>query len=158
MAKAAIPTRLPWEDRWNEPTLEQLLKVQKDQHRKPLTTVIEQVAELEGVEQNLIWYGPAWKWTIEFRLPEVVRNGEAEVLAYVVPNPETPLVSVPLRDETVDALPIRRLNKYIRDGVKSAKQAVELHWAVWTPSAQTDAEHLIDLIKRKHKLVTGEGK
>lgn len=155
MSKAAIPTRLPWEERWARPTLEQLLKPQKDQVRAPLTALIEQLGELEGVEQDLVWYGPAWKWTIQFRLADEA-DDEGSILTYVVPNPETPLVSVPLRDETVEQLPIRRLNKYIRDGIRSAKQAVELHWAVWTPTSQSDAEHLLDLIKRKHKIRTGE--
>lgn len=155
MNKAAMPKRSVWEDRWSEPTLEQLLENLKDHHRKSIAWLLERTHQLDGIEQHIRWYGKAWKWTVELTFTD----GEGEdlgVLLYVVPNPEAPIVCVPLHSDTYEELPIRRLNKYIREGVRSAKCAVELYWAGWTPTSQSDAEHLFDLVKRKHRMRRGE--
>ncbi len=155
MNKAAITRQSVWEDRWSQPEAEQLLEALSEHHRKPIEWLLEQVHHLDGIEQHLRWYGKAWKWTIELTFSDVEGN-DLGVLAYIVPNPETPLVSVPLRDETYEELPMRRLNKYIREGIRSAKCAVELYWAGWTPSNKSEAEHLFDLLKRKHRMRRGE--
>ena len=153
MAKPAIKSRLAWEDRWTQPTLEQLLKPLREQTRDIFQAMMsEQIETIDGVEQHLIWYGAAWRWTIEYRVP--LGGQDSTNLLYLVPNPETPVVSVPLPDSVVQQLPVKRLNKYVRDGIRSAKCAVELHWAVWSPNARTEVEHLGDLIRRKHKLIT----
>lgn len=155
MNKTATPTRSVWEDRWSEPTVEQLLEGLKDHHRKPIASLLEQTHRLDGIEQHLRWYGKAWKWTVELTFRDTEGN-DLGVLLYIVPNPDAPTVSIPLQGETYDQLPLRRLNKYIREGLRSAKCAVELYWAGWTPTSQSDADHLFDLIKRKHRMRRGE--
>ena len=155
MSKATIPKRDAWEDRWREPTPDQLLEVLKDQHRSPLQWLVEQARQLADVELHMRWYGKAWKWTLELSFTDSEGN-DLGVLAYVVPSPELPIVSIPLPTETYDELPMRRLNKYIRDGIRSAKRAVSLYWVSWTPASKSDAEHLFDLIKRKHRMRRNE--
>lgn len=155
MSKAVISKRSVWEDRWVEPKAEQLLAALKDHHRSAIEALLEQTHQLDGIEQHLHWYGKAWKWTFELTFCDAKGN-DLGTLAYVVPNPENPLVSIPLDKDTYEQLPMRRLNRYIREGLRAAKCAVELYWAGWTPSSAGDAEHLFDLIKRKHRLHRGE--
>ncbi len=153
MTKPAETARPAWTDRWNPPTFEQLMAPQKEQHFNLLSKLLENIGLFEGVESSIVWYGSAWKWTIEYRL-----TGEgqaaAEPLAYFVPDPESPILCIPLREQMIAQLPMKRLNRYIRDGIRSAKCAVEVHWARWSPTAMTEVEHLTDLIKRKHKMIT----
>jgi hypothetical protein len=151
---AAIKTyRHAWEDRWVEPTLAQLLEPYKDPaKRKVVDTLLEKLGHFPGIEYELIWYGSAWRWTACYSL----LNGKGqriEVMAYFVPNPAGPLLCIPMSEEVVSRLPIKRLNRIIREGIRSSKCAVSLHWAVWSPSALTEVDHLADLFKRKHKLV-----
>jgi hypothetical protein len=153
MNRSAIKTRLPWEDRWTTPSLRQLVHDCEEQRRKVVETLIEQLSGFEGVSQTLLWYGAAWKWTLQFDL-QTSSSKQPIILAYLVPKPEAPLLCIPLSKEIIEQLPIRRLNKTVRDGIRSAKCAVEIHWAIWTPSAMTEVEAMVDLIKRKHKLLT----
>ncbi len=155
MAKSLPKIRLPWENRWTQPTLEQLMAPLAAHHRKALETIFDEVREMPHVEMSLAWYGPSWNWTIEFRFADL-KNPQPEVLCYLVAKVGAPVVSIPLTDTQFDALPLRRLNKLVREGVKLAKQAVELHWANFTPVNQTEVTHLLDLIRRKHKLVVSE--
>ncbi|MEM8737075.1 MAG: hypothetical protein AAGG38_01165 [Planctomycetota bacterium] len=156
-AKAAEPTRSAWEDQWNPPTVEALMAELKEQHIALLTTLLERLEAYEGVEKSLVWHGDAWKWTLEYSL-QTPGGPARDPMAYFVPDPESPVFCLPLREEFILQLPMKRLNRYIREGINSAKCAVEIHWARWSPSAMTEVEHLTDLIKRKHKFLTATSK
>lgn len=140
----------PWEDRWAQPKLEQLLGPLDEQRRKVVDILIKQIKSFDGVDLTLIWHGTAWKWTLQFSLYDSEGN-LIDTLAYLVPKPESPVLCIPLKPRTIDKLPLKRLNRYVRDGIRVAKRAVDIYWAVWTPTAVTETEHLRDLIKRHHK-------
>ena len=145
----------PWEDRWVQPEVAQLLDPLDEQRRKIVDILIEKINEYPGVHQSLIWHGTAWRWTLEFSLYD--EDGKLiETLAYLVPNPESPVLCMPMKAQMMNKLPIKRLNRYIRDGIRVAKRAVDIYWAVWTPTAVTETEHLMDLIKRRHKILLTE--
>lgn len=155
MAETLIQQRLPWENRWTLPEMGDLIQPIQEQSRKALRTLMDQVASLEGLDHRLHWYGPAWRWTIEYRLQMEVGVGEQqpEAFCYLVPNAERPVVCVPLTNGQVDTLPMRRLNKLVRNGIRSAKCAVSVHWATWNLMASAEVPHLFDLIKRKRKFL-----
>ena len=146
-----------WEDRWNPPTLDALLAEQKEQHQHLLRHLLDRMAEFEGVEMEIVYHGLAWKWTLEYTLRDDVASADVpDPLAYFVPDPEAPFLCIPLREEHIDQLPLKRLNRYVRDSIRSAKCAVSVHWCKWNPTAMTEVEHLLDLFKRKHKMLTGK--
>jgi hypothetical protein len=156
MASQAFTHRAPWADRWSQPRLEQLLSPLKSHHRRVFDHLMEYVDGLEGAQQSLLWYGPAWKWTIHYTLPVPPTNGhkptERTTFLYLVPRVESPTVCVPLSESMIAELPLPRLSKFVRDGIKMAKCAVTIHWATWTPSQLAEATQIIDLLKRRHKL------
>ncbi|MEM7681651.1 MAG: hypothetical protein AAF288_06830 [Planctomycetota bacterium] len=156
MAKPGITARIPWEDRWNAPTVEALLKDHKESHAKAFNSFLEGASKFEGVALSIAWHGEAWKWAIEFNLPHAGLGGkEADQMsmAYIVPRPETPEVAIPLAPSFLEVLPMRRINRFVREPIRSARQAVDVHWGLFTPSAQTEVDHLLDLFKRKHKWI-----
>ena len=157
MAKKAPAPPHPWEDRWNEPSIEELLKPFQENMRKVVDLLREQLDQLENVEAEVRWHGMAWKWTIQYSLTQDV-DPDRTPMCYVVPNPEGLIVSIPMSEEVIATLPMRRLNRYIRDAVRSSKRAETLHWATWTPTAMTEVEHLIDLVKRKRKAILADRK
>jgi len=151
MAKQTAPVaRSPWEDRWTQPTLEQLIEPYRDNMLKVVQALLEGLAQYEDIQQDIVWHGDSWRWTLEYQLHP--QDGEPGVFCYLVPRPEGILIAIPLAEDVVNRLPIRRLNRVIRDGIRSAKRAVDITWAMWTPTAQTEVEHLMDLVKRNRKL------
>ncbi len=145
----------PWEDHWNTPEVEDLLHTLLEPANVLIPQLLdkarEQVADLQCA---VVWHGSSWKWTLQYSAPNA--KGEPEVLFYFVPNPAEPLISVPLLPAQLEHLPIRRLNRYIRDGLRGAKWGVDIRWARWTPSQPSEIEHLADLLKRKGKILLGE--
>lgn len=152
MSPDVITERLPWQDRWTRPTFDQLLQPHDKEHRELLLSLVAGIEALDGVQRSLTWYGQAWKWTFQFNFYDEAGH-DVEVLAYLVPNPQSSLLCVPLLEPMISQFPIRRLNKFVRTGIQNAKQAVEIHWAVWSPTTQAEADHLLDLLNRKHKIL-----
>ena len=91
----ATHRRLPWEDRGSEPEMGQLVHAIDEQPRRAFKSLIAHIDDLERVGRSLTWYGPAWKWTIEYQLLDTEGRG-MQVLAYLVPGNTGPLVCVPL--------------------------------------------------------------
>ena len=141
---------LPWADRWTEPTVEQLYEALKPHHRKVFDAVLEHLDGLDEAQQSLVWYGPSWKWTIQYS-HAANEEDDPNQLCYIVCNPELPQVVVPMSEAFVDALPMRRLNRFIRETVRAAKCAVSISWGLFTPASAAEAAHLNELIDRKLK-------
>jgi len=154
MSTYTLSRRVPWLDRWNEPTVEQLIEALKPHQQKNFSRILEFLGEYAEIERSLIWYGASWKWTLHFKM--VGSEGdEANTMCYIVPAVETPLIAMPFSVEFVGSLPIRRLSKFIRDGIRGAKCAVNFHWASWTPGLDNEVGMILDLLKRKYKFHTG---
>lgn len=158
MSKTSYTTRSPWQDRWNKPTVEQLLEPIKETHRKAIDNIMAAVEEYEGITRDVVWSGEGWQWTVEYLLDGHHTSGpeSPDAMAYLIPDPELPILAIPLKDEHIEQIPLRRVNRFIRDQLRSAKCPVELHWCKWTPSAQTEVDHIMDLFKRKWKIMTGK--
>ncbi|MAE62950.1 MAG: hypothetical protein CMJ18_01655 [Phycisphaeraceae bacterium] len=148
----AVTDRLPWQDRWHEPTVEQLFEPLNPQHGKALRLLMDRIESYGQLERSLLWYGPGWNWTLRYDIRDFEDN-DLETLCYLVPREESPQVCVPLGAATLEKLPLRRLHKYVRNGVRGSKCTVELYWATWNLTASSEAEQLVELIKRKHKIV-----
>jgi hypothetical protein len=68
MNQRALTTQLPWLNRWATPTLAQLVDPLKVQDRKVFQFYMEQIECYPGLNKTIVWYGPAWKWTVRYSL------------------------------------------------------------------------------------------
>ncbi len=160
MAKAPIADLPPWKDRWRVPTVESMIEPYKETQQKILHQFIDGISVLEGVTRGLVWHGPSWRWTMQFDLAEAAGNPSSEPLdplALIVFNPELHQLCVPLREWALRQIPIKRLHRFVRDQIRPAKRAVDIHWALLTPNTPHDAEQSVDLVRRKHKLLMKTG-
>jgi len=147
--------RLPWHDRWQQPSLQQLTSALGEQQQKVFDQLVKGVERFDGIHWHFVWHGRSWKWTLQFDLYDA--NGEfIGPILYLVPNPAQIEFCMPLRETTIEQVNIKRLQKFVRDGLRAAKCAVEYHWAFFHPTAGTEAEQLVDLVKRVRKVLRGE--
>jgi hypothetical protein len=151
----AASQRLPWQDRWQQPTYEQLAASLSDQQRKVFDRLAEGIEQFDGVHWDFAWHGRAWKWTLQFDLYDDQQNLIGP-LVYLVPNPDQLEFCMPLKEDTIHQVNLKRLQKFVRDGLRAAKCAVEMHWAFFHPTAVTEADQLLDLVKRVRKVLRGE--
>ena len=158
--------QLPWENRWQQPDINTLVNQLEPPRSETFQNFMNGLRQWEQLEENMIWAGDGWKWTAEFNLAghkgHATGPDNPDAFAYVVcdprPEPVRPMLAIPLSNELIAHVPFRRLNRYIRDGIKSAKLSVDIVWGVWSPGANTEVEHLLDLCKRKIRFLTGDAK
>ena len=155
MSNTNYTKALPWDDRWNEPTLDQLIEPIEENFRGMYVRLLEGLKEIEGVEWAIKWHGPGWRWSVQVTLGSP-KSEDSPVMCYLVPYPERPVYTIPLSDDTIASLPKKRLSKYIRDGIRSAKWSVDIFWATWSPATDNEINFLLDLLKRKHAHLTSE--
>jgi hypothetical protein len=138
-----------WEDRFRTPTESDLLSG----YAKPLGACVEAVraglAELSGVRESLTWQGVPWRWTFIYRHEADTQRG----LAYLVPQPDKPLLAIPLPAEVVAALQPRKLSRSIRDVIVHAPSVAGLRWATWEIQSETQVEELLSLVVARHAAI-----
>lgn len=142
-------TRLAWEDQFRIPTLDELRNHYPKQLGNLISLARERFLAFEGIEEEIVWQGLPWRWTLTYRCPE----DPTRAWAYLVPDPEKPKISMPLTQEMVGALPMRRLKKYVRDGVVFARRVENVYWATWEVTNRVQLDEVLDLAKRKHQFI-----
>ena len=73
--------------------------------------------------------------------------------AYIIPDPGKLQICVPLVVPMVQVLPLRRLKKYIRDGIVYSKFVGGVYWPTWELSVKSHLDDIMDLCQRKHKYI-----
>lgn len=144
MHRKQVQSRDRWFDRYQPPTLDDLRAGLErgpdalfDYGRKGLQG-------LDGVEEVLSWEGIPWRWCLVYRLA-----GEpGRPLAYLVPDPDRPHIALPLTDDVLAILPVRRFSKSIRDRIVFASEVSGVHWAQWDLASRALIDEIMDLARR----------
>ena len=76
--------RLPWEDRFTEPSSENLRESLPYQMARLFDACCRELAEIAGFDEEVEWRGECWKWTLTYRLNRRKRTPRA----VVIPNPD----------------------------------------------------------------------
>lgn len=145
-----LPMRSRWADKFREPTLDALLSDLADKSGAPaFTTLRTNLLGQPGIEETVEWLGTPWQWTLVYRCD----SDPTRALAYLIPDPSRPQVCVPLTHPMVQAIPLRRLKKGIREGINYSKMVAGTYWPTWALASAAATEDILDLITRKYKFV-----
>jgi hypothetical protein len=138
--------RLPWHDRFNRPTPQQLRRSLPAETLDAFDRARGRLRELEGVFEELAWYGHCWRWSIEYR-----SSAEADPLAVLIPSPDDLQIAVPLDRSFLMSLPVNRMKRSVRDGLDLAQEPFDTNWGVWSINQGNLIDDLGDLLERKHR-------
>lgn len=146
--------RQAWDNRFETPTFELLQAHYNKQMGSLLAAARERLLSFEGVSEDVSWQGLPWRWTLVYTLS----GDPTRAWAYLIPDPESPQVSMPLTEAMIEALPMRRLKKHVRDGINGARKVAETRWAWWMVANRPQLDDVLDIAKRKHDFLrTGGG-
>ena len=144
MAVAATYKRLAWEARFNEPTASQLRVDLPDEAAKHMDRVCRCLLRMDGVIEQLCWYGECWRWSIEYRT-----KLSTEPLAVVIPSPDDLRLAIPLAGEFLRSLSPSRLPRVVREGLDMARASFDSRWGLWSLDSAVIIDGLIELIESK---------
>ncbi len=147
MSRRDVKLRSPWEDRFRNPTVDELRAGMTRQHSQLFDTARDCLRAFESVQETLVWRGIPWRWSLAYPI-----EGDANrILAYLIPQPGKPQLAVPLTVEMIAALPQRRLPRMIRDAITFSARVAGIHWPCWELQSRPQIDELIGLAKRKHE-------
>ena len=122
MVYAKPLSRIPWEDQFHTPSLDDLRSHYNRQLGQLVESARTKLLAYDGVREELEWMGLPWRWTMVYRCPD----DPASAWAYLIPHREKPLIATPLTAEMIDALPMSRLRKFIREGLDAGHRVAEM--------------------------------
>jgi hypothetical protein len=151
MSSSSSKSRPAWPDRFRAPSADDLLAPFNKQVAALLEHARTKLRAVEGVKEEISWQG-VWNWTFVYRIP-----GDGErAWAYLVPDPAKPRIAVTVFDDIIPDLPIRKLSKYIRDGLTHAPVVDGVRWPHWDISNRTQVDDIVSLAQLKLKLANVE--
>ncbi len=125
-----------WSDRFREPTARELASALGKQSGGVLDHVRARLVEL-GASEGVAWCG-VWKWTLVFQT-----EGEARPWAYLVPDPSRLVLALVLPDEMITTLPLKKLPRFVRDGLAHAPVVDGFRWAKWEVLGKAQADEIL---------------
>jgi hypothetical protein len=149
-----------WADKFRLPTIDELRLAQP----KPVQSVLDQARKsfrgLDGITETLSWQGIPWRWTLVYKGEgELHENGTGvpggRGFAYIIPDPMRLQICVPLTSAQIEALPMKRFKKPIRDGVAHARSVAGIWWPTWDVLSAAAMDEVLELTERKYKLLAG---
>ena len=134
--------KIPWLDEFNTPSTDALREIMVPDTALVFDQLYSYLSGCDDLEEDLAWYGDGWHWTITWTGP-----WQKEPLVLVIPAPEDLLVAMPMAPGFYENLPVRRLKRFIRDGLDIGRSPYDTRWGVWPiPSANLvkDIRHLVE--------------
>lgn len=131
-----------WTDRFVQPSPEALLGGIPKTISPPLEAAREKLVQFEGLAESVMWQG-VWHWTLVYRH----ESDLSRAMAYLVPDPIKPRLCVPVPNELVPGLPVKKLSRFVRDGILHAPVVGQIRWACWSLSLKSQAEELMQLVQ-----------
>lgn len=134
--KKKFSPRPLWEDRFAQPTADELAGAVRPEGQALISTARRQ---LEEFDEQVEWLGIPWRWSF------VYRTGEGRPWAYLIPNPDGPALALPLPVESLSHINAKRLARFVKDGIMQASEVGATRWAEWTLTSQTQVTDLLKL-------------
>ncbi len=134
-------SRAAWLDQFTTPTDAMLVSGVSGEMGTALVEIREKLKAVEGVKERIDWQGVPWRWTFVYSRTQA----ELDPWAYLVPDPTRALIVVPLSLPMLEALPMRKLSRTIREGIARATGVGGLFWAEWELGTGTSVSDIVDL-------------
>ncbi len=132
-----------WTHRFASPAVEDLLGELDQEHKELVEHARTCLGKIEGVVERLSWQGIPWRWTLVY----ADQSDPDTLLAYVVPEPGRPQISVPLPTNVINQIKPRRVSRIVRDGILQASHVGEMYWPSWDLTSKTGVGEIIQLVK-----------
>ncbi len=121
----SLVRRRAWTDKFTVPPIESLLEEFSEELRPRIDELRAEIRSVKGVREQLSWMGIPWRWTLVYKL----RGQRGHALAYLIMDPTTPRVCVPLTGEQVCALELSSLSKAQEDALLDGTKVGTQLWA-----------------------------
>ncbi len=133
-----------WKNRFRTPQAPELLDAMDKQVSVVVAYARDLIRGFPQLSETLEWQG-VWNWTFTYS------NGDPRgPVAFVVPNPARPRLTLALPDEAIPNLPIKKLSRYVRDGLAHAPVVDGVRWAAWDIASKGQVDEVVTLLRLRY--------
>jgi len=132
-----------WLDKFSEPTIEQLIEATTTETKPHIETMRAFLCQKNNLNESLEWKGLPWRWSMVYRLRG--RRVSREPIAYLIASPSMPSVVFRIDQAQLDTLPIKKINRLVREGIASCPLVAGVCWPQWPLQSQTQTDELMRL-------------
>lgn len=152
--------KAPWTDKFQQPTVAQLREAMPREVAAMFDVVRERLMGVGDLEERVAWQGVPWRWTLIYAPHRHGARGalsaSVRAWAYLIPDPNNLQLCVTLTTEQIQAMEVRRLKKWVRDGIAFARAVGGVCWPTYTLGAGVHVEDLLELLDRKARACAEE--
>ena len=147
-----MPTKTlssPWLDRFECPSPQALLDPLADEFAPLAQDIRQRFLRFPNVQESVQWQGLPWRWCLAYTAPLCPPD---RALAFLVPEPESTRVAVPLDEADASALLTSRSARCLRENLAQSSQVGSVLWLEWVLGSKVLVDELSKLIKAKLEL------
>lgn len=100
------------------------------------------LSELVGVVETLKWMGVPWSWSLVYG-----PAGEPEAWAFLIPEPGRLQIAVALPSDRLGDIPVKRLSRFVRDGLLQTQVVGRACWPTWIVQTQVHVDEVVRLVQ-----------
>lgn len=138
--------RPAWDDRFATPTVDDLFAALPPEMLALTQTIREALTSDPDLRESLRWCGLPWRWTLTYA--PAGKHDERDTVAFLVPNPEMPMVVYRLTLDQAGELPLKKLSRFTRDGLAQARLIAGVAWPEWKYQTPNQAKELADIFPK----------
>lgn len=150
--------KAPWADKFRQPSVQQLRASMNKDSAAIFDALRDRLSSVGELVETVAWQGVPWRWSIVYsaKLVGPARGGGAGAgarpWAYLIPDPDSLQLCVTLTADQIQAMDVRRLKKWVRDGIVFARAVGGSCWPTYAITAKAQAEDVFELIERKARV------
>ena len=144
--------KLPWADKFHAPTLSQLKAHYNKEKCALFEATRERLLAIEGIREEIAWQGVPWRWSLVYTLDGDESASTFKAWAYLIPDPERLQLCLTLTADQIHGIGVKRLKKWVRDGVVFARSVGGVCWPTFEISQKGQIEDVFELVDRKLKV------
>ena len=137
------PAQRPvWLDRFEKPEVEALV-AGLDEGAEAFEAMRSLLIEGYEARESVEWRGAPWRWAMAY----AIGAEDAPVVVFLIPNPESPLISLPVPISIAARSVPRSAPKPFRDAFEGSKQVGKVLWTEWDLRPEVIAEPVRALLE-----------
>lgn len=141
-----------WADKFQHPTVSQLRSHYNKEKTALFENVRDRLLEIDGIKEEISWQGVPWRWTLVYTLEGDEAPSPMKAWAYLIPDPERLQICLTLTADQVHGVGVKRLKKWVRDGVIFSRSVGGVCWPTYEVSSKGQIEDVFELVARKLKV------
>lgn len=137
--------RNAWHDKFSTPEVVDLIGEVNATHRPVFEAARDRLLQIAGVQEDLRWMGVPWRWCLAY----LAKSAPERPIAYLIPEPAKPTMSVPLTGRTLSNTQVKSLSRLQREALVNGTRVGEVVWTNWELVSKTVLGEAMGMVELK---------